>query len=61
MREKIKTDIIKLEEAENALLKLNGELEVKVFDRTAKLEDSNKQLQQSIEDLTLAKDSACAI
>ena len=56
MREKIKTDIIKLEEAENALLKLNGELEVKVFDRTAKLEDSNKQLQQSIEDLTLAKD-----
>lgn len=56
MRLKIKSDIIKLEDAENALLKLNGELEVKVYDRTSKLQESNKQLQQSIEDLTLAKD-----
>ncbi len=56
MREKIKNDIVKLEDAENALLKLNGELEVKVFDRTAKLEESNDQLKQSFDDLTLAQD-----
>ncbi|MFD2164795.1 ATP-binding protein [Thalassotalea euphylliae] len=56
MREKIKTDILKLEQAEDALLKLNGELEVKVFDRTAELQESNSQLQQSLDDLTLAKD-----
>lgn len=56
MRLQIKGDIVKLEEAENALLKLNGELEIKVFDRTSKLEDSNKQLTKSLEDLTLAKD-----
>ncbi|WP_286262739.1 sensor histidine kinase [Thalassotalea atypica] len=56
MREKIKTDIIKLEDAENALIKLNGELEIKVFDRTAKLEESNVQLKKTIDDLTLAQD-----
>ena len=53
---RFKSDIVQLEQAENALLELNGELEVKVFDRTAKLEQSNVQLQQSIDDLTLAKD-----
>ena len=56
MRTKIKDDVIKLEQAENALLQLNGELEVKVYDRTSKLADSNKQLQSSLNDLTLAKD-----
>lgn len=56
MRLRIKQDIVSLEEAENALLSLNGELEVKVFDRTAKLQESNAQLQQSLDDLTLAKD-----
>jgi C4-dicarboxylate-specific signal transduction histidine kinase len=56
MRVKLKSDIYKLEEAENALLALNGELEVKVHDRTAKLEESNQQLQQSFDNLTLAQD-----
>ncbi len=56
MRINLKNEISKLEEAENALLALNGELEVKVHDRTAMLADSNKQLQQSVDDLTLAKD-----
>ena len=56
MRLKLKSDIVKLEEAENALISLNGELEVKVFDRTAKLASSNKQLQESYDNLTLAKD-----
>lgn len=56
MRVKLKNEIMKLEDAENALLALNGELEVKVHDRTAKVEESNKQLQQSLDDLTLAKD-----
>lgn len=56
MRLKLKDEIVKLENAENALLTLNGELEVKVHDRTAKLEKSNNQLQQSLDDLTLAQD-----
>lgn len=56
MRLKLKDEIVKLEGAENALLALNGELEVKVYDRTAKLESSNQQLQQSFDDLTLAQD-----
>ncbi|MCW8834426.1 MAG: ATP-binding protein [Colwellia sp.] len=56
MRIKLKNEIVKLEDAENALLALNGELEVKVHDRTAKLEESNQQLQQSLDDLTLAQD-----
>jgi len=56
MRVNLKDEIGKLEEAENALLRLNGELEAKVYDRTAKLADSNRQLQQSVDDLTLAKD-----
>jgi signal transduction histidine kinase len=56
MRVKLKDEIIKLEDAENALLALNGELEVKVHDRTVKFEESNQQLQQSLDDLTLAKD-----
>jgi len=56
MRLTLKKEIVKLEEAENALLALNGELEVKVHDRTAKLEESNQQLQQSIDNLTLAQD-----
>lgn len=56
MRLKLKSDIVKLEEAENALISLNGELEVKVYDRTAKLAASNHKLQQSLDDLTLAQD-----
>jgi len=56
MRIKLQDEIIKLEDAENALLTLNGELEVKVHDRTAKLEDSNKQLQDSLDNLTLAQE-----
>ena len=56
MRIKLKNDIIKLEEAENALISLNGELEVKVFDRTSKLASTNEQLQHSLDNLTLAKD-----
>jgi len=56
MRLALKNDIVKLEEAENALINLNGELEIKVYDRTAKLAASNQQLQQSLDDLTLAKD-----
>jgi len=56
MRLALKNDIVKLEEAENALISLNGELEIKVYDRTAKLAFSNKKLQQSLDDLTLAKD-----
>ncbi|WP_286234936.1 ATP-binding protein [Thalassotalea sediminis] len=56
MRIALKNDIVKLEEAENALIKLNGELEIKVYDRTSKLAASNQQLQQSLDDLTLAKD-----
>jgi len=56
MRTTLNNDILKLEDAENALLNLNGELEVKVFDRTSKLASSNNQLQQSLDDLTLAKD-----
>jgi len=56
MRLELKNDIVKLEEAENALINLNGELEIKVYDRTAKLASSNDQLQQSLDDLTLAKD-----
>jgi len=56
MRLQIKSDIVKLEEAEGALLQLNSELEDKVSDRTAKLEESNHQLKKSLDDLTLAKD-----
>jgi signal transduction histidine kinase len=56
MRTTLKNDIFKLEDAENALLNLNGELEVKVYDRTSKLASSNKQLQESLDNLTLAKD-----
>ena len=56
MRLALKHDIIKLEDAENALINLNGELEIKVYDRTSKLASSNQQLQQSLDDLTLAKD-----
>ncbi|MCO4800306.1 MAG: hypothetical protein KC484_13920, partial [Colwelliaceae bacterium] len=56
MRLALKNDIVKLEEAENALINLNGELEIKVYDRTSKLAASNQQLQQSLDDLTLAKD-----
>lgn len=56
MRIALKNDIIKLEDAENALINLNGDLEIKVYERTAKLADSNQQLQQSLNELTLAKD-----
>lgn len=52
----LQQDIIKREDAENALINLSAELEIKVYDRTEKLVDSNKQLQQSLDDLTLAKD-----
>lgn len=57
MRLALKNDIVKLEEAENALINLNGELEIKVYDRTEKLAETNRQLQASLDDLTLAKDS----
>lgn len=56
MRMTLKADISQQEAAENALLALNSELEVKVHDRTAKLAESNLQLQQSFDDLTMAKD-----
>jgi signal transduction histidine kinase len=56
MRMTLKNDIIKLEDAENALINLNGDLEIKVYERTAKLAKSNQQLQQSLNELTLAKD-----
>lgn len=56
MRNTLKKDIGKRVVAENALIQLNSKLEAKVFDRTAKLQQSNKQLQQSLDDLTLAKD-----
>ncbi len=56
MRLTLKNDIIKLEDAENALINLNGDLEIKVYERTAKLAESNQQLQQSLNELTLAKD-----
>lgn len=52
----LQQDIIKRQDAENALINLSGELEIKVYDRTEKLVESNKQLQQSLDDLTLAKD-----
>ena len=45
-----------MEDAENALLALNGELEVKVHDRTSKLENTNQQLHHSLDNLTLAQD-----
>ncbi len=56
MRVTLKDEIIKLETAENELLQFSGELEVKVFERTEALQASNAQLQQSLSDLTLAKD-----
>ncbi len=56
MRINLKNEISKLGGAENALLVLNSELEAKVHDRTAKLAESNVQLQHSFDDLTLAKD-----
>ncbi|MGL1957109.1 MAG: ATP-binding protein [Colwellia sp.] len=56
MRIKLKEEIVKLESAENALLSLNGELEVKVHDRTTMLAESNEQLQNSLDNLTLAQD-----
>jgi signal transduction histidine kinase len=56
MRLSLKRDIFKLEEAENALINLNADLEIKVYERTAKLAESNQQLQQSLNELTLAKD-----
>lgn len=56
MREALKNDILKLEDAENALINLNGDLEIKVYERTAKLADSNDQLQKSLDELTVAKD-----
>lgn len=56
MRINLKNEIINLENAENSLLTLNGELEVKVHDRTAKLEESNQQLQDSLDNLTLTQD-----
>jgi signal transduction histidine kinase len=56
MRLSLKNDIFKLEDAENALINLNADLEIKVYERTAKLAESNQQLQQSLNELTLAKD-----
>jgi len=56
MRLTLKDDIIQLEDAENALINLNGDLEIKVYERTSKLAESNQQLQQSLNELTLAKD-----
>ena len=56
MRLTLKSDLLRLEDAENALINLNGDLEIKVYDRTAKLAEINRQLQQSLNELTLAKD-----
>lgn len=56
MRVTLQSEITKLETAENELLQFSGELEVKVFERTEELQQSNAQLQQSLQDLTLAKD-----
>ena len=56
MRLTLQNDIIKLEDAENALINLNGDLEIKVYERTSKLSESNQQLQRSLDALTLAKD-----
>lgn len=56
MRATLQSEITKLETAENELLQFSGELEVKVFERTEELQHSNAQLQQSLKDLTLAKD-----
>lgn len=56
MRTTILDEIVKLETAENELIQLSGELEIKVFERTEELQKSNGQLQQSLADLTLAKD-----
>ena len=56
MRLTLKDDIIQLEDAENALINLNGDLEIKVYERTAKLAEINQHLQQSLNELTLAKD-----
>ena len=56
MRLTLKDDIIQLEDAENALINLNGDLEIMVYERTAKLAESNQQLQHSLNELTLAKD-----
>ena len=55
-RSKLHQDIKKREEAESALINLSSELEIKVYDRTEELVESNKQLQQSLDDLTLAQD-----
>jgi C4-dicarboxylate-specific signal transduction histidine kinase len=56
MRLTLKSDIIQLEDAENALINLNGDLEIKVYERTAKLAESNTQLQKSLTELTMAQD-----
>ena len=56
MRLTLQNDMIKLEDAENALINLNGDLEIKVYERTSKLSESNQQLQNSLDALTLAKD-----
>lgn len=56
MRLKLKNDIVRLEEAENAMKSLNADLELKVYERTEKLAESNGQLQDSLNELTLAKD-----
>jgi len=56
MRINLQAEIVKLEGAEHALLAFNGALEVKVHDRTEKLEESNQQLQDSLDNLTLAQD-----
>lgn len=56
MRLTLQNDIIKLEDAENALINLNGDLEIKIYERTSKLSESNHQLQHSLDALTLAKD-----
>jgi signal transduction histidine kinase len=56
MRITLKNDIIKLKDVENALINLNGDLEIKIYERTSKLAESNQQLQHSLNELTLAKD-----
>ena len=38
------------------MINLNGDLEIKVYERTSKLSESNQQLQRSLDALTLAKD-----
>lgn len=56
MRLRLQAELTKLKTAEDELLKFSSKLEIIVFERTQALEESNRQLQQSLSDLTFAKD-----